>query len=217
MRIEIQNFTKTIQGQIILDQINLTFSNEDCGRIYGLQGINGSGKTMLMRAICGLILPSSGCVRINGKQIGKDLSFPPDTGLLLENPAFINEFTGFKNLKLLAEIQKKIGISEIESAMKLVGLDPKDRRVYRKYSLGMKQRLGIASAVMENPELVILDEPFNALDTDGVQLLRELILKLKRQKKLVILACHDKYLLEDLADVIIPIENGHILKPNSEV
>lgn len=142
--------------------------------------------------------------------IGEEISFPPDTGLLIENPAFINEFSGFKNLKLVAEIRHKISGEAIENAITAVGLDPKDHRSFRKYSLGMKQRLGIAAAIMEDPELIILDEPFNALDSAGVAMISELILNLKEQGKLIILACHDKTMLETVADVIIPMKNGDI-------
>ena len=215
MKIEIKNYTKEIQKNIVLNNISLTLSNDEGGRVYGLQGINGSGKTMLMRAICGLILPTEGYVAIDGKKIGEEISFPPDTGLLIENPAFINEFTGFKNLKLVAEIKNKITAESIENAISAVGLDPKDRRSFRKYSLGMKQRLGIAAAIMEDPELVILDEPFNALDTDGVSLISNIIMNLKEQGKLIILACHDRTLLETVADEIVPMENGQIISARS--
>ena len=215
MKIEIKNYTKEIQKNIVLNNISLTLSNDEGGRVYGLQGINGSGKTMLMRAICGLILPTEGYVAIDGKKIGEEISFPPDTGLLIENPAFINEFTGFKNLKLVAEIKNKITAESIENAISAVGLDPKDRRSFRKYSLGMKQRLGIAAAIMEDPELVILDEPFNALDTDGVSLISNIIMNLKERGKLIILACHDRTLLETVADEIVPMENGQIISARS--
>ena len=215
MKIEIKNYTKEIQKNIVLNNISLTLSNDEGGRVYGLQGINGSGKTMLMRAICGLILPTEGYVAIDGKKIGEEISFPPDTGLLIENPAFINEFTGFKNLKLVAEIRNKITAESIENAISAVGLDPKDRRSFRKYSLGMKQRLGIAAAIMEDPELVILDEPFNALDTAGVSLISNIIMNLKEQGKLIILACHDRALLEAVADEIVPMENGQIISARS--
>ena len=215
MKIEIKNYTKEIQKNIVLNNISLTLSNDEGGRVYGLQGINGSGKTMLMRAICGLILPTEGYVAINSKKIGEEISFPPNTGLLIENPAFINEFTGFKNLKLVAEIRNKIAAESIENAISAVGLDPKDRRTFRKYSLGMKQRLGIAAAIMEDPELVILDEPFNALDTDGVSLISNIIMNLKERGKLIILACHDRTLLETVADEIVPMENGQIISARS--
>ena len=167
MRVEIENYTKTIKGATVLSDISL---NMESGKVYGLRGHNGCGKTMLMRAISGLILPTSGCVKIDGQAIGKDISFPPSIGLLIEYPAFINSYTGFKNLKMIADIQKKIGDDKIRDAIKKVGLDPDDKRTFKKYSLGMKQKLGIACAIMEEPDLIILDEPVNALDEAGKEL-----------------------------------------------
>lgn len=134
------------------------------GMIYGIQGENGSGKTMLMRGICGLIKGSEGCITIDGKVIGKDISFPEDIGVLIENPSFIPKYTGYKNLKLVADIQGKVDKEEIIKTLQKVGLKSDDKRTYKKYSLGMKQRLGIACAIMGTPKLIILDEPFNGLD-----------------------------------------------------
>jgi ABC-2 type transport system ATP-binding protein len=158
MQIKISDYTKTIRGATILDHVSLRFES---GRIFGLKGPNGSGKTMLMRAICGLIYPTAGQVSIDGRVIGKDTSFPPSVGILIESPAFISKYTGLKNLLMLASLKGDIGESEIRAALDSVGLDPDDRRSYRKYSLGMKQRLGVAAALMENPELILLDEPIN--------------------------------------------------------
>ena len=209
MKIELCQISKTIQGQPVLRDINLCFENQSCGKIYGIQGINGSGKTMLMRMICGFILPTQGQVKIDGKVIGKDLSFPPDIGLLLENPVFIDEFTGLKNLSLLCGIRKKVSQLQIIDTLKRVGLDPNDKRVFHKY--GMKQRLGIASAIVESPNLILLDEPFNALDESGVEQVHRLLNELRQEGKLILLACHDRHQMESLADEIIRMSDGRII------
>lgn len=166
---------------------------------------------MLMRAICGLILPTTGCVRINGQILGKDISFPPSIGALLENPAFLNGYTGFKNLKMIASIQNRIDDKQIKDTLKQVGLDPEDRRTYKKYSLGMKQRLGIAAAIMEKPDIVILDEPINALDEAGARQVRGILKEQKERGAVCIIACHDTEELEFLSDEIIEIYEGRIL------
>lgn len=166
---------------------------------------------MLMRMICGFILPTQGQVKIDGKVIGKDLSFPPDIGLLLENPVFIDEFTGLKNLSLLCGIRKKVSQLQIIDTLKRVGLDPNDKRVFHKYSLGMKQRLGIASAIVESPNLILLDEPFNALDELGVEQVHRLLNELRQEGKLILLACHDRHQMESLADEIIRMSDGRII------
>ncbi len=208
MKIEIQNYEKTIRNNTILKDINLTFEG---GKIYGLRGVNGSGKTMLIRAICGLIFPTKGRVLINGKEMGKDISFPPSVGILIESPAFLPNFTGFDNLKQIASLKGVATDADIENTLRDVGLEPRDKRTYRKYSLGMKQKLGLAAALMEKPELVILDEPFNALDDSSVARTKELILREKERGALVILACHDLPSLESLSDEIILIEEGRIV------
>ena len=191
MIIKITNVSKTIRGAKILDNINLELAS---GKVYGLKGKNGSGKTMLMRAICGLIR-TEGTIEIDGKILGKDMSFPESIGVLIENPAFINNYTGFKNLKVLASIQNRIGDEDIRKALRQVQLDPDDKRTYRKYSLGMKQKLGIAAAFMENPDIIILDEPINALDEAAAKQIHEILDEQKKRGALIIIACHDK---EDL-------------------
>lgn len=148
MIIKTMDATKTIHGTVILDSVNIELES---GKIYGLQGPNGSGKTMLMRLLCGLIRPTSGAVYIDEKRLGEHMDFPNSVGLLLESPAFLPNYTGLKNLQLLASIQKKASVEQIRKAITDVGLDPDDKRKYRKYSLGMKQRLGIAAAIMEEP------------------------------------------------------------------
>lgn len=206
--IEVKDYNKTIKKAVILKDVNLTFNS---GKVYGLKGKNGSGKTMLMRAICGLILPTSGEVCINGQVLGKDISFPPSIGALLENPAFLNGYTGFKNLKMIASIQNRIDDIQIKDALEQVGLDPEDKRTYKKYSLGMKQRLGIAAAIMEKPDIVILDEPINALDEAGAKQVREILKEQKERGAVCIIACHDTEELEFLSDEIIEIYEGKIV------
>lgn len=209
MKILIENVTKKLSNNIVLNNINLEL---DSGKIYGFIGKNGSGKTMLMRAICGLILPTSGQIKIDDKIIGKDISFPPSVGVLIENPGFSPSYSGFKNLKVLAEIQKKISDDDIVKVLSKVGLDPKEKKSFRKYSLGMKQKLGIAAAIMENPDLLILDEPFNGLDEETVDKIRGIILKSKNENKIIILSCHDSEEIEKICDEIIEIKLGEITK-----
>lgn len=209
MYIEVSDLYKKIKGVTVLENINIKFSK---GRIYGLQGKNGSGKTMLMRAICGLILPTEGTININGEILHKDISFPKSLGALIENPAFLPNYTGFQNLKLLSCINGKVSDTEITSALKSVGLDSNDKRVYKKYSLGMKQRLGIACAIMGFPKIIVLDEPINALDESGVMQIRDVLLQVKSNGAIIILACHDRDELELLSDEIIKMECGRIVK-----
>lgn len=209
MYIEIKDYSKIIKDMTVLKDINVRF---EPGVVYGLKGKNGSGKTMLMRAICGLIRPTAGSVDIDGKILGKDMSFPESIGVLIENPSFLPGCTGFENLEILASIQKKIGAEEIEEALKAVGLEPSDKRKYKKYSLGMKQKLGIAAAIMEHPDIIILDEPINAIDEEGVVLVEEILKKEKERGAVIIIACHDKEEMERLADEIICIEDGKIVE-----
>ena len=166
---------------------------------------------MLMRAICGLISPTSGSVVINGETLGKQISFPRSVGVLIENPAFIQGYTGLKNLQVLADIQKRIDKKKICETLEKIGLDPEDKRTYRKYSLGMKQRLGIAAAVMEDPDIVILDEPINALDESGAMQVREILKEQKERGAICVIACHDSEELEYLSDEIIQIQDGEIV------
>ncbi len=202
MDICIQNATKYIKGALILDDVSIELHGN---KIYGLQGPNGSGKTMLMRLIAGLIRPTNGVVNIDGKQLGKDMDFPVSMGLLLEEPAFLENHTGLKNLELLAEIQNKISVNVIRETIRDVGLDPDDKRVFCKYSLGMKKRLGIAATIMERPDLILLDEPTNALDNVGTEQICDLIRRERDRGALVIVACHDAQLMETLADEIYSI------------
>ncbi len=209
---------QVIKSAEVLKNINLTLES---GKVIGLKGKNGSGKTMLMRAISGLILPTSGKVYINDKELGRQISFPPSIGILIENPSFISNYTGFKNLKILASIQNRISDDEIRDAIRKVGLDPDDKRTFKKYSLGMKQRLGIAAAIMERPDIVILDEPINALDEAGAGLIKGLLDELKANGSLIIIACHDTEELNYLSDEIYEIYDGeitgHIEHPDEKV
>ena len=193
--IEIQNLTKVFQEQTVLQNINATF---DAGLIHGVIGKNGAGKTVLLRLLCGLMHPSKGQVIVDGKQLGKDVDFAPDAGIIIETPCFLPYLSGFQNLKELASIRNIISKEEIAEAMEQVKLDPSSRKHVGKYSLGMRQRLGIAQAIMERPRYLILDEPMNGLDTQGMEDVRELLQKQKETGVTVILASHS---MEDIARV----------------
>lgn len=202
MKIQVKNASKLIKGTVILENVELELES---GKVYGLQGPNGGGKTMLMRLITGLIRPTKGKVLIDGKLLGKDIDFPPSLGLLLENPAFLPGYTGLKNLELLAQLQGRVDTQQIRRTIADVGLSPEDKRKYRKYSLGMKQRLGIAAAIMEQPELIVLDEPTNALDAKGVAQIIELVRRERDRGALIVMACHDASVLESISDVIFTV------------
>ena len=205
MFLEIENISKQIGAEEVLKDITISM---DRGRVYGLQGKNGCGKSMLMRVICGLVLPTSGKVVIDGEELGKETSFPKSIGVLIEKPGFLNSYTGFQNLEVLASIKKVIGREEIINAVKRVGLEDVMDKKYRTYSLGMKQKLGIAAAVMEKPDIVILDEPANALDEKSEKRLWEIIKEEKERGALVIISCHTSELLEEGADEIYRMDLG---------
>lgn len=207
VKVELCDVTKIIRKRTIIDHVSLSFP---AGQVSGLRGVNGSGKTMLMRLVAGLILPTEGQVFIDGKQLHRELSFPPSIGALIENPAFLDGYSGRDNLKLLADIQGKIGEREIDEILQTVGLAGAGKKKYKRYSLGMKQRLGIAAAVMEQPEIVLLDEPTNALDSEGVEMVRQLVKREKERGAAVIIACHEWETLKLLSDVVHVIENGRI-------
>lgn len=205
----ISNLFLTIRNNILLKNINIKFEK---GKIHGLIGRNGSGKTMLMKCICGFIKPTKGEIFVDGKQIGNDCDFPESTGIIIETPGFIPYYSGYKNLKLLADLNKKIGASEIKNAMIQVGLDPDLKRHVKKYSLGMRQRLGLAQAIMENPDLLILDEPMNGLDKDGVADMRKYLLDLKEQGKTILIASHSAEDIEVLCDTVCEMDKGVLTK-----
>ncbi len=203
--IELKNVNKVIKGRQILKNINLSIEK---GTITGLIGINGSGKTMLLRAISGLIRVD-GEIKINGKKL-ENGTFPEDIGVLIEMPGFLPEFTGKKNLELLAMIQDNVSKEAIEEALIAVGLNPNDRRNYRKYSLGMRERLGIAQAIMNKPKLILLDEPTNGIDADGIENLKQLILKLKEEGLTLVIASHDMQFLDMLDAQKYEIKEGEL-------
>lgn len=202
--IRLENVSKKIGKNVILDKINLEFHT---GCIYGLRGSNGSGKTMLMRVIAGLMKPTSGSVYIDDRRLYKDMDFPESIGILIENPAFIGNMRGVENLMLLASYMSDEPRDMARSAMEKVGLDPDDRRKYSKYSLGMKQKLGVAAAIMGSPDIILLDEPINAIDETGVQLVKDALIELK-EGRVIIVACHDREELDYLADEIYLVKEG---------
>ena len=207
--IEITNLNLTIKKTEILKKINISFEK---GKIHGLIGRNGSGKTMLMKCICGFIKPTEGEIIVNGKRIRKDCDFPDSVGIIIETPGFIPYYSGYKNLKLLADLNKKISKEQIKSAMNQVGLDPDLKLHVKKYSLGMRQRLGLAQAIMENPDILILDEPMNGLDNDGVNDMRKYLLNLKEQGKTIIIASHSTEDIEILCDTVCEMDKGVLTK-----
>ena len=209
MYIQLTNVSKKIKSNDILKDINLRMES---GKIYGFKGKNGCGKTMLMRAISGLI-KVKGTVDINGQIIGKDIMFPPSIGLLIENPSFINNYTAFENLKTLASIRRRIDDNRIRETLTEIGLDPDDKRTFHKFSLGMKQRLGIAAAIMENPDIIILDEPINGLDPQGIAEVRDTIQRLQKERNMTI--CISSHILEELSKIATDygiIHNGSLLQ-----
>lgn len=206
-KIIVKNATRDIKGVRVLDHVNLEL---DRGGIFGFIGANGSGKTMLFRAICGLIKLSEGEVEVFSKKIRQDVFFPENLGVMIESVGFWDEYTGFENLYLLSKIKKKIGKDEIREVLSRVGLNPDDKRTYKKYSLGMKQRLGIAEAIMEKPTLLVLDEPTNALDEDGIELVRNIILEEKERGATILIASHNKQDISILCDRIFKMSEGRL-------
>lgn len=208
MNIKISHVSKTIKNNPVIKDISMELQS---GAVYGFKGINGSGKTMLMRLISGLIRPSQGEISMNGKILGKDISFPNSIGVFLENPAFLDAYSGFNNLKLLASIKSVASDEDIRNTLLRVGLDPDSNKKYKKYSLGMKQRLGIAAAIMEKPEIVILDEPTNSLDEDGVDLVKHIVRNEKERGALVVVSCHDGEILKGMSDEVFLLEQGRLI------
>lgn len=203
--ISVQNVSKDFGHERIVKNVSREF---EAGRIHGIVGNNGSGKTVLMKCICGFLLPTEGKVIVNNKQVGKDVDFPADLGLIIETPGFLPYMTGLKNLELLASLNKRIGLQEVATAIRRVGLDPTMKKHVGKYSLGMRQRLGIAQAIMENPSLLILDEPLNGLDKNGVREMRLLIKELKTAGKTILLASHNQGDIDELCDTVCEMDAG---------
>ncbi len=210
--IDVQDVSLKIKEKDILSHVNL-----QCGRgeICGIIGRNGSGKTMLMKCICGFVRPTSGMVRVLEAQIGKEQDFISDAGIIIETPGFIPYYSGIKNLRLLASVQNKITEPQIKETMKKVGLNPDMKRAVRKYSLGMKQRLGLAQAIMENPDIMILDEPFNGLDKEGVLEMRGYFLEMKEAGKTILLCSHSAEDIEVLCDRVYEMEHGKLTGLNT--
>jgi ABC-2 type transport system ATP-binding protein len=205
--IEIINLVKEYKGTRVLNDINL---NVKKGKCYGFVGRNGSGKSLLFKAICGFIQPTSGYINVNGKKIGVDIDFPENVGVLIEHPGFLPHYTAFENLKFLADINNNIGNVEIENAMNYVALDINNHKKLKTYSLGMKQRLGIAQAIMEDPEILILDEPMNGLDKEGVKLIKEKLLEFKEKGKTILLTSHISQDVEEISDYIYEFDKGNL-------
>ena len=203
--IRVEGVYKRFGTDTVLKDVSRSFER---GRIHGIVGNNGSGKTVLMKCICGFLIPTEGEVIVNGKQVGKDVDFPHDMGLIIETPGFLPNVTGLKNLEILASLNKKIGLEEIAASIRRVGLDPLMKKPVGKYSLGMRQRLGIAQAIMEDPSLLILDEPLNGLDKHGVREMRDLIKGLKKQGKTILLASHNQGDIDELCDTVCEMDAG---------
>lgn len=205
----VKNLTKKFKEATVLDNVNITFES---GKVHGLIGRNGSGKTMLMKCICGIVPPTSGEIIVNEKRIGKDVDIPKNVGVIIETPGFIPNYSAYNNLKFLAALNNKIGKEEILDAIKSVGLNPDDKKHVGKFSLGMRQRLGLAQAIMENPDLLILDEPMNGLDKDGVCDMREYLLALKEQGKTILIASHSAEDIDILCDTVCEMDKGKLEK-----
>lgn len=205
LEISIENVGLVLDKTTILDDVCMEMEQ---GKIYGLIGRNGSGKTMLMKCICGFVKPTHGKITVRDQVVGKEIDFPENMGILIENPGFIPYYSGIKNLKMLAELNRKINRQQIEETIRFVGLDPQMKRHVQKYSLGMKQRLGIAQAIMEDPDILILDEPMNGLDKEGVADMRTLFLDLKKKGKTIIIASHSAEDIDKLCDHVWEMEHG---------
>ena len=203
----VEHVYKSFGKERVLEDVNLTIEK---GKIFGVVGNNGSGKTVLMKCICGFLQADSGKITVNGKVIGKDCDFPESLGMIIETPGFLPNISGYKNLKILAGLKAAIGKKEILDSLERVGLDPHMKKHVAKYSLGMRQRLGIAQAIMEDPDVLILDEPFNGLDKNGVKHMRELLKELKNQGKSILLASHNAQDIEELCDDVHEMEDKWI-------
>lgn len=206
--IQVNDIVLRFKKDILLDHVSYQCEQ---GKIHGIVGRNGSGKTLLMKCICGFIRPNEGHIYVRDKEIGKDIDFTPDTGIIIETPGFIPYYSGYRNLKVLAAINNRISRKDIENAMYQVGLDPTMKKRVATYSLGMRQRLGIAQAIMEEPSLIILDEPFNGLDKHGVEEMREYFLSLKKKGKTILLTSHNTEDIEYLCDTVVEMDHGKFI------
>lgn len=206
--IQVNDIVLRFKKDILLDHVSYQCEH---GKIHGIVGRNGSGKTLLMKCICGFIRPNEGHIYVRDKEIGKDIDFTPDTGIIIETPGFIPYYSGYRNLKVLAAINNRISRKDIENAMYQVGLDPTMKKRVATYSLGMRQRLGIAQAIMEDPSLIILDEPFNGLNKHGVEEMREYFLSLKKKGKTILLTSHNTEDIEYLCDTVVEMDHGKFI------
>ena len=213
-KIELIHVTKKFGQELVLKEVNLTLEQ---GRVYGIVGNNGSGKTVLMKCICGFLIPTTGLIRVFGSSIGQDVDFPESLGVIIETPGFLTNLTGRKNLEILAGMRRKIGPAEVQQVLEKVGLDPALKKPVANYSLGMRQRLGIAQAIMEDPKLLILDEPFNGLDKHGVGEIRKLLLELKEEGKTILLASHNEEDIRILCDEVYEMDGGVLRKCEDEI
>lgn len=207
MKIEFIDVTKTLKGSKVINGVSLTLNS---GIVTGFSGINGSGKTMMMRLVAGLIYPTAGKILVDDKEMGREIPFPENLGLLIENPAFINNYSGLDNLLMLASIRGLINKDDVLQTLSTVGLFEHKDKKFKKYSLGMKQRLGIAAAIMERPRVLLLDEPTNSLDESGVQMVKDIIQAEKERGAAVIVACHDSSILKSVTDEIYYLESGEV-------
>ena len=208
----IENATKKFGTQTVLNNVSLTLED---GKIYGFVGQNGCGKTVLFKSICGFIYLDRGTITVDGKDIGKDIDIIKDAGIIIESPGFLPNYSAFKNLKFLTMIKDNIGDEQIKSTLISVGLDPESKKVVGKFSLGMRQRLGIAQAIMENPHILILDEPMNGLDKRGVEDIRKILMDLKKKGKLILLASHNPLDIDILCDCVYELDAGTIVNQRS--
>ena len=213
-KIELIHVTKKFGQELVLKEVNLTLEQ---GRVYGIVGNNGSGKTVLMKCICGFLIPTTGLIQVFGSGIGQDVDFPESLGVIIETPGFLTNLTGRKNLEILAGMRGKIGPAEIQQVLEKVGLDPALKKPVANYSLGMRQRLGIAQAIMEDPKLLILDEPFNGLDKHGVGEIRKLLLDLKEEGKTILLASQNEEDIRVLCDEVYEMDGGVLRKCEDEI
>lgn len=210
--IEIKNMSKSFKGNKVLNDINISIEK---GSVCGFVGLNGSGKTLLMKVIAGFLKPDSGTVLVQGREVGKEVDFPEDIGVIIETPSFMPYISGYKNLYDLYSIKGTPDKEKIRKTMQLVGLDPDDKKFVFKYSLGMRQRLGIAQAIMEEQSLLILDEPMNGLDKKGVEEMRTLFLQLKEAGRTIVIASHNQADIDYLCDKVYELDNGNIIDVRS--
>lgn len=208
MNIKVDNVTKIIKKVKVLDHVSLEFES---GEITGLKSINGSGKTMIMRIISGLIRPTEGKVFINGRELKKEMDFPESIGVLIDSPAFLDGYSAYDNLRYMASVKNKVSGEEIKDLLKKVELADAGKKKYKYFSLGMKQRLGIAAAIMEHPDIILIDEPTNALDSKGVEMVKCILQQEKERGALIVLTCHDYSVLKELSDSIYFIEEGRVV------